>query len=312
MPEPGTQLTAEYGTQLFYDGYITDFNFPRLESDDRSLLVGDPVIFANHHYYPSRLPRDRHVFVTSAWRALRKAGRSVMVYVLRAFNGTLSTFMDEACDWRATRPDSAGPVSVEDIVAFLVLAEERHRLEQRLQDARDENRERKDDRERNQKILTALGLLLLSSVRWREPELQAGPDLRLIASFEIRLDLGDEPLAASDESHRSEILDRIEVQHGRVSARPLWQPMKLAPLWPQKVCAMSRSGRRPPSLRTCSIAPRSKWPPGKPLCVAEPPFGHDAPLDGALRWRRILAALASGEVEHGKAARHARAPVAAE
>ena len=162
VPEPGTQLTAEYGTQLFYDGYITDFNFPRLESDDRSLLVGDPVIFANHHYYPSRLPRDRHVFVTSAWRALRKAGRSVLVYVLRAFNGTLSTFMDEAYDWRATRPDSAGPVSVEDIVAFLVLAEERHRLEQRLQDARDENRERKDDRERNQELLTALGLLLLS------------------------------------------------------------------------------------------------------------------------------------------------------
>ena len=27
---------------------------------------------------------------------------------------------------------------------------------------------------------------------------------------------------------------------------------------------------------------------------------------------KILAALASGEVEHGKAARHARAPVAAE
>jgi hypothetical protein len=70
--------------------------------------------------------------------------------------------MDEAYDWRATRPDSAGPVSVEDIVAFLVLAEERHRLEQRLQDARDENRERKDDRERNQELLTALGLLLLS------------------------------------------------------------------------------------------------------------------------------------------------------
>ena len=70
--------------------------------------------------------------------------------------------MDEAYDWRATRPDSAGPVSVEDIVAFLVLAEERHRLEQRLQDAGDENRERKDDRERNQELLIALGLLLLS------------------------------------------------------------------------------------------------------------------------------------------------------
>ena len=94
------------------------------EVDDRSLLAGDPVIFANHHYFPSRLPRDRHVFVTSAWRALRKAGRTVMIDVLRAF-GTLGAFMDEAYAWRAARPDSAGPVSVEDIVAFLVLAEER-------------------------------------------------------------------------------------------------------------------------------------------------------------------------------------------
>jgi radical SAM superfamily enzyme YgiQ (UPF0313 family) len=161
VPEPGTQLIAEYGKQLFYDGYITDFNFPWLESDDRSLLAGDPVIFANHHYFPSRLPRDRHVFVTSAWRALRKAGRTVMIDVLRAF-GTLSTFMDEAYAWRAARPDSAGPVSVEDIVAFLVLAEERHRLEQRLQDPGGENRERKDGRECNQELLIALGLLLLS------------------------------------------------------------------------------------------------------------------------------------------------------
>jgi radical SAM superfamily enzyme YgiQ (UPF0313 family) len=161
VPEPGTQLIAEYGRQLCYDGYITDFNFPWLESDDRSLLVGDPVIFANHHYFRSRLPRDRHVFVTSAWRALRKAGRTVMVDVLRAF-GTLSTFMDEAYAWRATRPDSAGPVSIEDIVAFLVLAAQRHRLEQRLPDPGDENRERKDDRERNQELLVALGLLLLS------------------------------------------------------------------------------------------------------------------------------------------------------
>ena len=47
-------------------------------------------------------------------------------------------------------------------MAFLVLAEERHRLEQRLQDPGNENRERKDDRERNQELLVALGLLLLS------------------------------------------------------------------------------------------------------------------------------------------------------
>ena len=164
VPEPGTQLIAEYGNQLFYDGYITDFNFPRLESDDRSLLVAEPVIFANHHYFPSRLPRDRHVFVTSVWRALRKAGRTVMVDILQTF-GTLSTFMDEAYAWRATRPHSTGPVSVEDIVAFLVSTKERHCLERVLEDPGDDNRERKGDRERNQELLIALGLLLLSESR---------------------------------------------------------------------------------------------------------------------------------------------------
>jgi hypothetical protein len=70
--------------------------------------------------------------------------------------------MDEAYNWRATRSGSAGPVSVEDIVAFLASAEERHRLEQRLQDPGDENRESKEHRERNQELLIALGLLLLS------------------------------------------------------------------------------------------------------------------------------------------------------
>jgi radical SAM superfamily enzyme YgiQ (UPF0313 family) len=164
VPEPGTQLIAEYGNQLFYDGYITDFNFPRLESDDRSLLVADPVIFANHHYFLSKLPRDRHVFVTSAWSALRKAGRTVIVDILQTF-GTLSTFMDEAYAWRATRPHSTGPVSVEDIVAFLVLAEERHCLEQRPEDPAGEIRESKGDRQHNQELLVALGLLLLSESR---------------------------------------------------------------------------------------------------------------------------------------------------
>ena len=90
--------------------------------------------------------------------------------------------MDEAYGWCATRPDSTRPVSIEDIVAFLVSAEERHRLGQRLQDPGDENRERKDERERNQELFVALGLLLLSGSDGCEPELQAAPDLRLIAS----------------------------------------------------------------------------------------------------------------------------------
>ena len=181
-PEPGTQLTAQYGKQLFYDGYITDFNFPWLESDDRSLLVGDPVIFANHHYFPSSLPRDQHVFVTSTWRALRKAGRTVMAYVLQAFDGKLSTFMDELYGWRATRPDHARPVSVEDIAGFMMSAEERHRLVHRPQDQGDTKGATKDDREHKEELFVALGLLLLSGSDGMGQKLKARPDLGLIAS----------------------------------------------------------------------------------------------------------------------------------
>src|SRR5260370_19238321 len=63
--------------------------------------------------------------------------------------------------------------------------------------------------------------LLLLGVRWREPEFQTGPDLQLIEYFEIWLDLGDEPLAGVRRKPPPEMLTRIEMQHDRVSARPL-------------------------------------------------------------------------------------------
>jgi hypothetical protein len=49
----------------------------------------------------------------------------------------------------------------------------------------------------------------------------AGRVLHLIASFEIRLDLGEEPLAGVGRKPPLEMLDRTEVQHGLVTARPV-------------------------------------------------------------------------------------------
>ena len=51
-PEPGTQLFAEFGDQVEYDGHISDFNFPPLESDDSTIMKASPDVFMIHHYFP--------------------------------------------------------------------------------------------------------------------------------------------------------------------------------------------------------------------------------------------------------------------
>ena len=62
-PEPGTELHAEYGDRLEYDGHISDFNFPALQADDSRVMSEHPRLFMNHHYYPTVLPRAQHLFV---------------------------------------------------------------------------------------------------------------------------------------------------------------------------------------------------------------------------------------------------------
>jgi radical SAM superfamily enzyme YgiQ (UPF0313 family) len=118
-PEPGTQLMSDYGDRLLFDGHVTDFNFPQLEPDDCDILKKDPVIFGNHHYFPSMLPRERHVFITSAWNSLRLTGRVTLAYALRAFDGRLSRFLDEARHWYASRQRSTWAISAEDLNGFI-------------------------------------------------------------------------------------------------------------------------------------------------------------------------------------------------
>ena len=69
---------------------------------------------------------------------------------------------DHAC---VTRHDNVGQKADDhgrdEKIADARQAEERHRLEQRVQDPRDENRQRKDDRPCNQELLIGLGMLLL-------------------------------------------------------------------------------------------------------------------------------------------------------
>ncbi len=118
-PEPGTHLIEEHGGALRFDGYVTDFNFPRLHPDDDTLLAAEPAIFANHQHYPTRLPRARNVFVASAWIALVTLGRPVAAYALRAFGGSLARFIGEAYDWYGERAVTADGASASDLIGFL-------------------------------------------------------------------------------------------------------------------------------------------------------------------------------------------------
>lgn len=94
-PEPGTRLMQEFGSTLEYDGHITDFNFPTLEADDADIMAANPDIFMNHHYFPTVLPRERHVFVTMMFRALYELGFPVLRHILSYYEGRFSRLIDD-------------------------------------------------------------------------------------------------------------------------------------------------------------------------------------------------------------------------
>src|SRR5262249_51823777 len=117
-PEPGTALTAQYGAQMRFDGAPTDFDFPLLEADDVALTAADPELFANYHHCPTALPRERHVFATSAFAALRALARPVLRYLLRAYDGRLSVLLQRADAWRRSQGLAASAVDARFFVEF--------------------------------------------------------------------------------------------------------------------------------------------------------------------------------------------------
>jgi len=99
-PEPGTALLSEHGANIAYDGHISDFNFPTLEDDDGAVIAANPSVFINHHYFPSVLPRDRHIFVTTSYQHLYGLGFPLLRYILRQFDGRFSGLIDAMERWR--------------------------------------------------------------------------------------------------------------------------------------------------------------------------------------------------------------------
>jgi len=89
-PEPGTALYEENKSELLYDGYISDFNFPPLASDEGALLRGNPDVFMNHHFYATKLSRRMVTGVTSIFPKLCALGGPLLQATLEFLETTLS------------------------------------------------------------------------------------------------------------------------------------------------------------------------------------------------------------------------------
>lgn len=114
-PEPGTELLHLYRNKITYDGHISDFNFPTLESDDAEVIEGNPDVFINHHFFPSALPRDRHILVTTAYQMLYSIGFPVLRYLLARYRGEFHRLIDALDTWhqKTERPPAIDHTALE-------------------------------------------------------------------------------------------------------------------------------------------------------------------------------------------------------
>jgi radical SAM superfamily enzyme YgiQ (UPF0313 family) len=98
-PEPGTELLNQYRDSIAYDGHVSDFNFPSLEDDDGAVTEANPKVFVNHHYFPSVLSRDRHIFVTEIYQIVYALGFPLLDHMMRYVGGQFSAAIESMYNW---------------------------------------------------------------------------------------------------------------------------------------------------------------------------------------------------------------------
>jgi len=117
-PEPGTELLTRNAASLDYDGYVTDFNFPSLDPRDDNIMRDNADVFVNHHFYRATLPRDRHIFVSSAVEELQALGLVVLRYILGRYGNRLSTLVDSLYEWKKVHLPSQVGCDASLLVAY--------------------------------------------------------------------------------------------------------------------------------------------------------------------------------------------------
>lgn len=110
-PEPGTAMYSQLGSTIKYDGYGGRYNALLVNSQDEQFILEHPEIFQTYYYYPAAMPRSRYIFAVEAVDAFRKAGPTIVSYLLRAYGGRLSRLVGELREFAESngleqRPDS--------------------------------------------------------------------------------------------------------------------------------------------------------------------------------------------------------------
>ncbi len=118
-PEPGTELMARHGGALRLDAHVSEFNFPRLTSEDDDLLRRHPQIFPNHYHFPTRIARARLIFTTDLWPVLYVLDRRVLAYLIAWHGGRLSQLADGFYDWSCRQSPEMPPPGLATLAAYV-------------------------------------------------------------------------------------------------------------------------------------------------------------------------------------------------
>jgi hypothetical protein len=105
-PEPGTELYSQFGDQLRFDGYITDYNAWLLDDGDQQSILSHPDIFVTYYFYPTVMPREYYTSAVDACRELRKLGHTVLTYVQRYYDNRLSQLVARIREWATENASS--------------------------------------------------------------------------------------------------------------------------------------------------------------------------------------------------------------
>jgi radical SAM superfamily enzyme YgiQ (UPF0313 family) len=110
-PEPGTSMFEQLGNQLRYDGYGGRYNAEVVGLDDERTILDHPDLFQTYYYYPSTMPRSRHIFAVEVVDVLRRIGPIILNYMLRPYGGQLSRLVRELRLFAESRGYSGRPDS---------------------------------------------------------------------------------------------------------------------------------------------------------------------------------------------------------
>ncbi len=94
-PEPGTAMLADFADAVKYDGHISDFNFPPLDSRDAKIVAEDAAVFICQRYYDAGCDRTQNIAISEGFRLLYGLGHVLLRAMKESYGGTLCEMFEE-------------------------------------------------------------------------------------------------------------------------------------------------------------------------------------------------------------------------